>query len=83
MSALKESGGLEQDSDYIVLLKRPFVLEKGNPEIMPNHTTVKLDKNKFGDTGEIKFDFNGVKQRFTEKGAAHIKTENDDEDLPI
>lgn len=83
MSALKESGGLEQDSDYIVLLKRPFVLEKGDPGILPNDTTVKLDKNKFGDTGEIKFDFNGVKQRFTEKGAAHIKTENDDEDLPI
>lgn len=85
MSALKESGGLEQDSDYIVLLKRPFVLEKGNADILPSDTTVKLDKNKFGDTGEIKFDFDGAKQRFTEKGAAHMKTaiDRDEDDLPF
>lgn len=68
MSALKESGGLEQDSDYIILLHRPFVNNKSDSEIRPCDTTVILDKNKFGDTGELKYDFNGRFQRFTEIG---------------
>lgn len=89
MSALKESGGLEQDSDYIILLKRPYVLDKSNKDILPSDTTVKVDKNKFGSTGEIKFYFEGKYQRFTEneEPMGHIKKsdENEDtlEDLPF
>ena len=33
MSDLKESGGLEQDSDYVILLHRPYVNDKSNKEI--------------------------------------------------
>ena len=88
MSALKESGGLEQDSDYIILLKRPYVLDKSNKDILPSDTTVKVDKNKFGSTGEIKYYFEGKYQRFTEneEPIGHIKkNENEDtlEDLPF
>lgn len=89
MSALKESGGLEQDSDYIILLKRPYVLDKSNKDILPSDTTVKVDKNKFGSTGEIKYYFEGKYQRFTEneEPIGHIKKngENEDtlEDLPF
>ena len=32
MSDLKESGGLEQDSDYIMLLHRPYVNSKDEKE---------------------------------------------------
>ncbi len=90
MSALKESGGLEQDSDYIILLKRPFVLDKSNKDILPSDTTVKVDKNKFGDSGEIKYYFDGMHQRFSEnetEPAAHMKASSEDDyddgDLPF
>lgn len=93
MSALKESGGLEQDSDYVILLKRPYVVDKSNKEILPSDTTLKLDKNKFGDTGEIDYFFDGKHQRFSEIGAggepvARMKKEESDEqaidgDLPF
>ena len=90
MSALKESGGLEQDSDYIILLKRPYVLDKSNKDILPSDTTVKVDKNKFGDSGEIKYYFDGMHQRFSEnetEPAAHMKASSEDDyddgDLPF
>lgn len=65
MSDLKESGGLEQDSDYVLLLHRPYVNDKTSKEHSPNKTELLLDKNKFGDTGVINLDFNGKYQRFT------------------
>lgn len=68
MSALKESGGLEQDCDYVMLLHRPYVNDKANKENDPRNTQLILDKNKFGDNGIINYDFNGAKQRFTELG---------------
>lgn len=89
MSALKESGGLEQDSDYIILIERPYVLDKSDKEILPSDTKIIVDKNKFGSTGEIKFFFEGKYQRFTEneEPIGHIKKndENEDalEDLPF
>lgn len=88
MSALKESGGLEQDSDYIILIERPYVLDKSDKEILPSDTKIIVDKNKFGSTGEIKFYFEGKYQRFTEneEPIGHIKNdENEDtlEDLPF
>lgn len=87
MSALKESGGLEQDSDYVILLKRPYVIDKSNKEILPSDTTLKLDKNKFGDTGEIDYFFDGKHQRFSEIGAggetvARMKKEESDGQTP-
>lgn len=66
MSALKESGGLEQDSDYIILLHRPYVLDKSSDDVKPGEASLILDKNKFGSTGEIEYDFDGRHQRFTE-----------------
>lgn len=66
MSDLKESGGLEQDSDYIMLLHRPYVQDKDNPELSSDDTKVNLDKNKYGSTGVLDFCFTGKYQRFTE-----------------
>lgn len=91
MSALKESGGLEQDCDYVILLHRDYVNDKSNENLSPEKTTLTLDKNKFGHTKELEFNFDGRHQRFTEKkieGAAHInpKEAMDDElpeDLPF
>lgn len=86
MSALKESGGLEQDSDYVILLKRPYVTNKSDSNILPSDTTLKIDKNKFGETGEIKYFFDGKHQRFSENDdpVAHVKKEEDDtDDLPF
>ena len=98
MSALKESGGLEQDSDYIILLHRDYVNDKSNEDIDAKDTEVILDKNKFGRTKELKFEFDGKFQRFSEIGEAGPENEketiahisknddsevSDNEDLPF
>lgn len=87
MSDLKESGGLEQDSDYIILLYREYVNNKSDVTVKPEPTTVTLDKNKFGSTGELEMDFNGKRQRFTEATdviARPVRAEEgEDYDLPF
>ena len=84
MSDLKESGGLEQDSDYIMLLYREYVNDK-SAQIKPEATTLTLDKNKFGRTGEIEMHFDGMHQRFTiaDDVIARLHTEEQDGDLPF
>lgn len=67
MSDLKESGGLEQDGDYIALMHRPYVLNKADPNITPEHTELLLDKNKFGRTGKLNFHFDLKHQKFYEE----------------
>lgn len=66
MSDLKESGGLEQDGDYIALMHRPYVLNKGDNSITPEQTELLLDKNKFGRTGKVNLHFDLKHQRFSE-----------------
>ena len=66
MSDLKESGALEADGDYIMLLHRPYVVDKSNPQNRPEDTQVLLDKNKFGRTGMVDMYFDGAHQRFRE-----------------
>ena len=88
MSDLKESGGLEQDSDYVFLLHRPYVQDKSSGEYQPEDTTVICDKNKFGSTGELKFIFEGKYQRFSAVSGGNIKRPTrtaavPTEDLPI
>jgi len=89
MSDLKESGGLEQDSDYVLLIHRPYVNDKSDKEITPEETTVTLDKNKFGSTKEFKYRFDGSYQLFTECNAvSRMKKQEDDssavlDDLPF
>lgn len=63
MSDLRESGALEQDGDYIVMLHRPYVLNKNIED--ETETEVLFDKNKFGWTGSMKTYFDVHHQRFT------------------
>lgn len=62
MSSLKESGALEADGDYVMLLHRPYVMKKelGNPD----EAYLLIDKNKFGGTGKVGLRFEGKYQRF-------------------
>lgn len=64
MSDLKESGALEENNDYVMILHRPFVQDKAKHK--PEEAELLLDKNKYGNTGRIELHFNGEKQRFTE-----------------
>ena len=89
MSDLKESGALEQDSDYVFLLHRPYVQDKSD-DVSPREAVIKLDKNKFGNTGIIELDFDGKYQRFVQKedGKAIARPINNteissDDDLPF
>lgn len=63
MADLKESGSLEQDNDYIMLLYRPNVSDK-TKDFSETHFVI--DKNKYGQTGQKEMHFNGGFQRFTE-----------------
>ena len=63
MSDLKESGGLEQDGDYIIMIHRPYIFDKTSD---PTETYILLDKNKYGDCGQLQFKFWGQFQRFVE-----------------
>lgn len=64
MSDLKESGGLEQDGDYILILHRPYVLDK--ERFRPEETELNIEKNKYGRTGVGGLCFKGEVQRFVE-----------------
>lgn len=65
MSDLRESGALEQDGDYIVILHRAYVSDKQKAD--EGETEVLFDKNKFGWTGLLHYRFSGIFQRFTEQ----------------
>lgn len=65
MSSLKESGNLEADGDYIMLLYRPYVTDKSG-KFPPEQTELLLDKNKFGICGRISMLFHGEYQKFEE-----------------
>lgn len=66
MSNLKESGALEEDGDYILILHRPFVLDKTDVSVQPGDTELLIDKNKFGSCGAIDLKFILPFQRFEE-----------------
>ena len=72
MSDLKESSGLEQDGDYILMLFRPHAQDKSYNRdekryiYPPNESAVYIEKNKFGRTGQVELNFNGSQQTFTE-----------------
>lgn len=64
MQDLRDSGSIEQQSDYIMLLHRPFVSDK---EAAPaQETKLILDKNKYGQCGIIDLSFDGENQKFYE-----------------
>lgn len=63
MSDLKESGDLEANGDYILLLHRPYVADK---KADPHEAYILLDKNKYGECGTDDMRFDGMHQRFLE-----------------
>lgn len=83
MSALKESGGLEETGDYVILLKRPYVLNKADETLKPEETELKIDKNKFGESGLLQYYFRGNRQRFLEVGYANEKKTGHEEEERI
>ena len=62
MNDLKGSGGIEEDADCIILLHRPI----DDEGILSPVGTFKLVKNRWGDTRNIKFCFNGEITTFFE-----------------
>lgn len=71
MNDLKESSGLEQDGDYIIMLYRPYVQDKsfteaGGYKYKPYESAALVEKNKFGFIGECKLFFDGAHQDFRE-----------------
>lgn len=61
MHSLRESGQIEQDADAIMLLYRD------NPKDIRSLRNLVIAKNKEGRTGRFKLDFDGLRQRFTDK----------------
>ena len=82
MSELKESGGIENDADYVGILHRDYVLDKGNKDIREEDAYLLIDKNRYGLTGSIKLEFVGKYQKFYEKdfqgeGLSHVDARGD------
>jgi len=65
MAYLKESGALEADGDYVAILHRPYVLSKDD-SIKKEDGYILIDKNKYGETGQINLHFKGAYQQFYE-----------------
>ncbi len=73
LTDLKESGGIEEGSDYIVLLHRPYVFNKTAD---PHEMKAIVAKNKYGECGIVNLYFDGKRQRitdFTSKEDGHGK----------
>lgn len=72
MADLKESSGLEQDADYVVLISRPFAetAKTSDNNYLPQYATVTVDKNRYGRLGRVDMNFDGSHQSFTEKNNA-------------
>lgn len=71
MQDLKESGSIEQQCDVIMLMHRPYVVDKNATDddgnlVSPKQTFLIVDKNKFGECGQIELIFDGEKQMFFE-----------------
>jgi len=67
MFNLYESAAIEQGSDCIIMMDRPYIRHKDEPEkYPPEHTVILIDKNKFGQTGTVNLRFEGKYQRFYE-----------------
>jgi replicative DNA helicase len=63
MSDLLESGAIEANSDYVLLMHRPYVLDKANPELSPEDLKIVIDKNRYGEARIIDMRFEGKYQR--------------------
>ena len=77
MSDLKESSGLEQDGDYILMLFRPhaqdktYIKSENRYKYPPNEAALLIEKNKFGRTGQIELTFDSARQDFKEVWKEH------------
>lgn len=61
LSDLRDSGCIEQDADVVLLLNRP---DYYNPNNRPNEMDLIVAKNRFGQCGIVKFQFNKSTTRF-------------------
>lgn len=61
LSDLRDSGCIEQDADVVLLINRP---DYYNPNNRPNEMDLIVAKNRFGQCGVVKFQFNKNTTRF-------------------
>jgi replicative DNA helicase len=71
MSDLMESGALEANADYVMLMHRPYTVDKTDDSVTPEQTHIIIDKNRFGRTGVVHMSFDGKNQTFAEVDSHH------------
>jgi replicative DNA helicase len=64
LSDLRDSGAIEQDADVVLLLRRPSRSPKDPEASDTKLAIIDVAKNRNGETGEVRVDFNGEFTRF-------------------
>ncbi len=81
LSDLRESGAIEQDADVVTFLNNP---SKYNPALPKNEVFLHVKKNRNGEIGDIKLDWDGATTSFKElvENAPLVKVvDKEDEDF--
>jgi len=81
-SNLRESSALEHDANKVILMWRPWMFDRKNPDWSINDAEVFVVKNREGESGQIKVHFNDILTLFSDRS----RNENDfygSEDVPF
>jgi replicative DNA helicase len=67
LSDLRDSGAIEQDADVVFLLRRPSRTASDPESEDKRLAIIDVAKNRNGETGEVRVDFDGEFTRFTNR----------------
>lgn len=80
LSDLRDSGAIEQDADVVFLLRRPSRNSKDPESDDKRLAIIDIAKNRNGETGEVRVNFDGELTRFSDRPLEKDDNDNDSSD---